>query len=366
MDAEQLEALRTELSGLDRQLLDIVARRTALSLQIGRTKTELGRGTRDFAREKVVLDRARQQAASLGLPPSLAERLMLSLIEASLSVQEQDRVSKAGSGDGQRALVIGGAGKMGRWFVTFLAAQGYEVHVADPSGPVPFTVHHDDWRELHLDHDLVVVAAPLHATNDILVHMATMRPTGIVFDVGSLKSPLREGLMALKAADVRVTSVHPMFGPDTNLLSGRHVLFMDLGVPEATETVRALFEATMAEQADMDLETHDQLIAFVLGLSHALNLAFNAALASSGAALPLLSRISSTTFDSQIDVSSKVAGENPRLYFEIQSLNDYGSSSLDALQAAVDHLRELVRTGDEEGFVAMMESGRKYLGARKA
>src|SRR5690606_12835476 len=109
-----------------------VARRSELSLAIGRLKADLGRGTRDFAREKVVLERARALARELSVPEPLAERLMIELITSSLSVQEQDRVSATGEGAGKRALVIGGSGKMGRWFVGFLAAQGFEVTVADP------------------------------------------------------------------------------------------------------------------------------------------------------------------------------------------------------------------------------------------
>lgn len=365
MGVEDLAAYRDELSGLDRALLELVARRTALSLEIGRIKRELGRGTRDFAREKVVLQRARQQATDLGLDPDLAERIMLDLIESSLSVQEQDRISESGTGTGQRALVIGGAGKMGRWFVDFLINQGYDVTVADPE-PGPAGAHHvTDWRSLPLDHDIVVVAAPLHATNDVLLEMATHRPTGVVFDVGSLKTPLKAGLQALRDAGAKVTSMHPMFGPDTSLLSGRHVLFVDVGVPEATARAKQLFAATMAEQADMDLDTHDQLIAFVLGLSHALNLAFNSALAASGAALPLLAKISSTTFDAQLDVSSRVSRENPRLYYEIQRLNAFGQTSLDALSQAVEELRSWVAKGDEASFVAMMQRGRDYVAQRQ-
>jgi chorismate mutase/prephenate dehydrogenase len=52
----------------------------------------------------------------------------------------------------------------------------------------------------------------------------------------------------------------------------------------------------------------------------------------SGEAAPRLARMSSTTFDAQLDVATKVAGENPDMYFEIQSLNDYGEESLNALQ----------------------------------
>jgi chorismate mutase/prephenate dehydrogenase len=155
-----------------------------------------------------------------------------------------------------------------------------------------------------------------------------------------------------------------MFGPNTNLLSGRHVLFIDLGITEATEAARSLFLGTMAEQADMDLETHDELIAFVLGLSHAVNLAFNTALATSGAALPLLARISSTTFDSQLQVSTRVASENPHLYYEIQAHNHYGATSLNALARAIDAIREAVHNRDETAFVEMMLAGRAYVDAR--
>jgi len=103
------------------------------------------------------------------------------------------------------------------------------------------------------------------------------------------------------------TLVHPMFGPDTELLSGRHVVFVDLGSAEALASARELFSPTMAEQVVMSLDDHDRLIAYVLGLSHALNIAFFTALAESGEAAPKLARMSSTTFDSQLDVASRVA-----------------------------------------------------------
>ncbi len=181
-----------------------------------------------------------------------------------------------------------------------------------------------------------MVAAPLGATNTILGQLAARRPRGTVFDLGSLKSPLRVGLTALQEAGVAVTSLHPMFGPDTELLSGRHVIFIDLGSAEALRAARALFAATMAEQVVMSLDEHDRLIAYVLGLSHALNIAFFTALAQSGEAAPRLAQLSSTTFDAQFDIASKVAEESPELYFEIQRLNDFGAESLEALARAVE------------------------------
>jgi chorismate mutase/prephenate dehydrogenase len=179
-----------------------------------------------------------------------------------------------------------------------------------------------------------------------------------------LKSPLLDGLKELRSAGCRVTSLHPMYGPDTRLLSGRHLIFCDAGDVDATQAAKELFAATMVEQLDMGLEDHDRLIAYVLGLSHALNIAFFTALAESGEAAPKLAQMSSTTFDSQLLVSEAVAQDNPHLYFEIQNLNKFGLGPLDALCEAAGRIRETVAGGDEEAFVELMNKGRDYLALR--
>jgi chorismate mutase/prephenate dehydrogenase len=210
------------------------------------------------------------------------------------------------------------------------------------------------------------VATPLGVTDAVLRELAMRRPAGVIFDVGSLKSPLRAGLMALKSHGCRVTSVHPMFGPDTELLSGRHVIFVDLGHAEALERARELFAPTMVEQVTMTLDEHDRLIAYVLGLSHALNIAFFTALADSGEAAPRLAKLSSTTFDAQLDVATRVAQESPQLYYEIQALNDYGAESLEALAKAVESIRRAVLAQDPDTFSQLMERGREYLEDRRS
>ena len=363
MDTE-LKRLRAELEGIDTRILELVAERARRASAIGKVKREAGRPTRDFRRERDVIERARATAEKLELPPRLAEELMLLLIRSALEVQEKQGLVTAKSGSGKRALVIGGSGKMGRWFVRFLASQGFEVEIADPEPFGDKLPQIKEWQTSNLDQDVIVLATPLVATGTILAEMAKRPPPGLVFDIGSLKSPLRDGLLALAGAGARVTSIHPMFGPDTELLSGRHVIFVDVGDEEATREARELFASTMAEQVAMDLESHDRSIAYVLGLSHALNIAFVTALVESGEAAPALARLSSTTFDEQLAVARKVTDDNPRLYFEIQSLNDYGSEALAALLYAVERLRSVVLAGDERGFAALMERGQEYFGVR--
>jgi chorismate mutase/prephenate dehydrogenase len=361
-----LDDLRAELTELDGKLLELVARRQRLSEQVAAVKRTIGKPTRDFGREREVIVRARNTAERLNVSPDLAESLLRQLIQSSLTTQEQLRVAATAQGSGKRALVIGGRGKMGGWFADFLASQGFGVSIADPAGGLPGFASIADWQKDSLDFDLIVLATPLSITAGLLQALAARAPRGLIFDLGSLKTPLRAGLEALAAAGCRVTSVHPMFGPDTELLSGRHVIFIDLGHAGALAEAQELFAATMAERVVMSLDEHDRLIAYVLGLSHALNIAFFTALADSGEAAPRLARLSSTTFDAQLDVAARVAAESPELYFEIQSLNDYGGESLNALQTAVTRLVTAVREGNAAEFTALMNRGRAYLDVRAA
>ena len=358
-----LEELRDTLSSVDDELISLVAKRQSIVGEIGKFKQTRGRATRDFEREKAVLDRARAQAEKLGIDPGLAEEMMTLLIRTSLTSQEKDRVIAEGKGDGRRVLVIGGAGKMGGWFVGFFRSQGFDTFVADTSlddGENTFS----DWREAGVDFDVIVVATPLAISAQILAQLAEARPRGLVFDIGSLKTPLRQGLRELANAGCQVTSLHPMFGPDTELLSGRHLIFVDVGCPTATASAKELFAPTMVEQINMGLDDHDRLIAYVLGLSHALNIAFFTALAESGEAAPRLATMSSTTFDAQLLVSAAVARDNPHLYFEIQKLNEFGLGPLEALCDATARIRDLVKAGREGEFVEMMRKGREYMALR--
>ncbi len=359
----KLENLRSELSGVDRQLVELIAERQRIVGEIGRSKQSAGRATRDYEREREVLEKARRQARSLNVDPNVAEEILTTLIRSSLTHQERDRVVAEGKGDGRSVLVIGGAGKMGGWFVDFFKSQGFATTVADTSvedGPDSFS----DWRAAGVDYDIIVVATPLAVSGDILTELASRSPDGLVFDIGSLKTPLKSGLIALAQAGCKVASLHPMYGPDTELLSGRHLIFVDAGSPEATAEAKELFGATMVDELDMGLDEHDRLISYVLGLSHALNIAFFTALAESGEAAPQLARLSSTTFDAQLLVSAAVAQDNPYMYFEIQHLNKFGLDPLDALLESVARIREVVADGDESAFVRLMQNGREYLAMR--
>ncbi|MDH4002357.1 MAG: prephenate dehydrogenase/arogenate dehydrogenase family protein, partial [Xanthomonadales bacterium] len=209
-----------------------------------------------------------------------------------------------------------------------------------------------------------VVAVPLRPSNDILLKLAELKPQGLIFDIGSLKSPMRTGLQALADAGCRACSVHPMFGPDELGLSGRHILFVDTGDPEALAEARALFAHTAAECVDLSLEEHDEVMAWVLGLSHLVNIAFASALAESGEAVPLLRQISSSTFNAQLQVAAQVVSENPHLYYEIQQGNSMTGDVVDHFRRVFDALARAVRDEDEDSWTSAMNIANERISSR--
>ncbi len=362
MDTSKLDALRRNLDKIDEQIIKLLAERQMNVDAIGSVKLSTKSPTRDYQREKQVIDNIMNCAVENKVDPEIAKQIFSLIIRTSLEKQENQKINTSGYGSKKSALVIGGQGKMGQWFVRFLSNQGFKVDISD--------IHSDhinniDYTQVELNYDYIIVAAPIAASAKILQELATLQPTGIVMDVGSIKSPLKLPLMKLVDAGCKVVSIHPMFGPDIKLLSNKHVIFIDLGDAESVNNVKALFQPTMVEQIDMQLEDHDRLVAYILGLSHVINIAFMSVLSESGEAADTLAQLSSTTFDAQLAIGENVVSENPHLYFEIQKLNNYSKSTLNALGDAVQRIITVVNNNQEQAFVKIMQKAQSYMQSRK-
>ena len=132
---ETLAELRAAIAGVDEELLALVARRLELSREVGAAKRAAGQPVRSFATEADVLARYREGAAAHGFDPQLGERLAHHLIGATVRLQEEALPSSGPTA--QRILIVGGAGKMGRWLAKFFLGKGHRVASLDPAGAVP-------------------------------------------------------------------------------------------------------------------------------------------------------------------------------------------------------------------------------------
>ena len=236
MAERDLEDLRERIRQLDDELLAKAAERVELARRVGELKRRHDLPTIDYTQERVVLDHARATAQARGLDPRLAEDLLARLIGAAVSAQDEDSLRLTQAGAGQKAIVVGGAGRMGRWLTRFLSAQGYVVGSMDPAGPREL----HEWASRALPTaELVMCAAPPGATAELYRQWAKQPPQGVVCDIASIKTPLLEPIRALRKAGGRVASIHPMFGPSVSLLRDADVVICDTGDADRASRARA-------------------------------------------------------------------------------------------------------------------------------
>lgn len=357
-----LEALRRQVASIDRAIAGSIAERLALARRIGEAKAATHEPTRDFEVEARVMERWRGALVPSGIPAGRAEALARWLVEESVRVQNDQRASAPARAAGaQEIAVVGGAGSMGRWLADYFEDGGHSVSVVDPraaGGPRPT---HPDVETAVERSDVVVFATPIRRTAPLLRGAFAARKNPLIFDVLSVKAPIAPVLQAAARAGRRVTSVHPMFGPSARTLSGRNLLIVSCGVPEADRAARALFARSALALAEVPLDRHDLLIAESLGLAHAVNLLFLASLASDPASPHELARAASTTFHRQSALARTVAEEGAELYLDIQASNPHSWGMYQELRGALERLSSLVERGDLAGFTELLERGTSKL-----
>jgi chorismate mutase/prephenate dehydrogenase len=350
MEEQSLESLREEMRLLDLELVALAAQRVVLAKRVGEIKSRRGISTVDYAQERAVLDRARSAAGERGLDPRVAEDLFTRLIRDSVSAQVEDRIRSAALGTGKSAVVIGGAGRMGRWLRHFLTALGYATGVIDPAAPP------DDeaWARRQLPAaELIICSIPPAAIAKLYNEFAAGPPAGVVVDIASIKTPVIGPIRTLQAAGVRVASIHPMFGPSAVLLRDADVVICDTGDAEAMATVEALFQPTTARLVRLPLADHDRIMADLLSLAHATAIAF-------ALSLPKTEHpVRSTTFQALEALAAAVVRESPEVYHEIQTGNPHALEALNNLRLALDRIVTAIKESDPSGFRLLFNEGRR-------
>jgi chorismate mutase len=85
---EEMSELRKEINRLNGEILDRLAERVGVASAIAEVKRRHGKPIVDAARERVVLDQIRAQAAELGLDPEGVGRIYRAIIDLCVGVEE--------------------------------------------------------------------------------------------------------------------------------------------------------------------------------------------------------------------------------------------------------------------------------------
>jgi prephenate dehydrogenase len=262
-----------------------------------------------------------------------------------------------------KVAIIGGSGKMGRWFARHLLAEGDEVVI---SGRTESKVM-EARRELGVDTassveavkdaDVILLSVPIEAFEDIVVELAPhIQPEQVVVDVTSVKvMPVAAMHRHLKTR--LVLGTHPLFGPGAKGITGQNFVVTPTNNEEEAlaEKVRDYLETRGARVSLMTPEEHDDKMAVILGLSHFIAVvAADTLISSNKVAQP--TALGGITYKVLLTLVESVISENPELYASIQ-MNLPGVAEIEALfQEKVVEWAEMVRKKDRGAFIRQMKT----------
>ena len=349
-DQMELDNLRDEIRKRDEDIIRLISERTELAKQVGEYKREHGLPVRNIDVENKVIARYIEEGKVYDLSEEVMKAVSIALIKEAVDAEASLPIPT----EPKKVAIIGGAGKMGAWFADFLKASGHKISIIDPAVNNGMTIN--DCK----DSDIVIVSVPIHLTYSILTKLDKIcRKDALIFDLTSLKTPL-VGRLTNMAKERKVCSIHPMFGPSATSLYNRNLIICDCGNKEAVEETLALFDDRGGNIRIMDVSKHDEYMSYVLGLTHAVNIALFTVLERSGFTFDDLRTVASTTFNKGLDTNMSVASEDPMLYYEIQHLNAHRDEMWDLFSQTVEELKKESLSDDPEGFISMMNAGRKY------
>ena len=365
MTDTRLAYLRKQIADTDKQILDLIKNRMDLCEQVGEHKVENKLPIKDYGVEKQIIEKARQKARDMDLYEDLVEAIYLTLIKYSV-IKQDELVRTAGenlASKGTKTLVIGGHGHMGRWLSLFFESMGHEVCVFDknknsslPNSVVDVT----DFKRAVTSSDYIVLATPMSTSSDLIYQITDLKPKGLLIDICSLKSPVEDSIRHAIKNGVRVSSIHPMFGPSLQVLAGKNIIVCTGEGLETEDVLTNLLGSTSAKVVKIDFSDHDQLMSYVLGATHFVNIAFANFVSSSGFSWDEIRSVAGTTFQEQMQVSKEVIDENQDLYFEIQDMNKQSAEVIRRLNNTIQYMQEALAKSSVCDFKKFMEDARIF------
>jgi chorismate mutase/prephenate dehydrogenase len=354
MQPRPLAVVRAMIDALDRDLLQILARRMALVAEVAAWKRQHGLRIRDPQREQDVLRDRHERALELGLPPGEIESIFRVLLRSSRDHQAALR-AEVPAGDHVRTVaIIGGHGKIGRLMARLFGDLGHHLLIVDTD-----TVLRAE--EAAAAADVTVISVPIDRTEEVVRAIGPhVRSDALLMDVTSIKSAPMQAMLESTAGSV--VGTHPMFGPSVHTLQGqRVVLCRGRGDAWADWVARSLAARGLVI-TETSAEHHDRVMSVVQVLTHFQTQVQGLTLARLGLPLSETLRFTSPAYLLELYVAARHFAQDPALYGPIEMRNPRTAEVTAALGKSVREVADILVDGDQAAFTGLFEEVRAFFG----
>ena len=340
--ALSLPVLRAMIDALDRDVLQMFARRNALVAEIAQYKRSHGLGIRDHRREREILDDRCGRARQLGLSVELIESIFRLVLWGSRDRQAALKAEVPIDCEPRRIAIIGGCGQMGRCMAKLFGDLGHMVMIADVD------------TELKIDEaaavsDVIVVSVPIDATVEVIRRIGPhVREEALMMDVTSIKAaPVKAMLESCRGS---VVGTHPLFGPTVHSLQGQRVALCRGRGDAWFDWLKQMLHARGLVLMESTPDTHDRAMSIVQVLVHFATEVMGHTLANLGVDLQETLQFTSPVYLMELLMTARHFAQSPNLYASIEMSNPATPAVMDAFVNAAERLRRIVSDKNCDAF----------------
>jgi prephenate dehydrogenase len=261
-----------------------------------------------------------------------------------------------------KVAIIGGSGKMGRWFADFLIQDGKEVVISGRNreklneAGEHLGVRTASSVEAVREADIILLSVSIESFEEVVAEISPHTgPQQTVIDITSIKeSPV--SIMHKHLKTERILGTHPLFGPGAKGITNQNFVLTPTNKAERglAEKVREYLEGKGATVTLMTPQEHDSMMTVILGLAHFIAIVSADTLLTADK-LSQMAKISGITYKVLLTLIESVLSEDPELYASLQ-MHLPGISRVEKLfQKKVAEWTDLVGNKDREKFVWRMK-----------
>ncbi|MFW5810732.1 MAG: bifunctional chorismate mutase/prephenate dehydrogenase [Thermodesulfobacteriota bacterium] len=349
-----LTSLRKKIDAVDEKIVASLAERQKVVDQVVALKKAHNLPVYHPAREEDLISKRRQQGAASDLDPDFIEDLYRTIIRRS-RVEQASRMAMKSVRPGAVVLMVGGEGRLGRYFSNTFSEAGYVVRILDQN----------DWPEVERlcrGIDLAVLSVPIDRTADIARRLAPhLPPEAVLADLTSLKA---EPLKAMLAAHTGpVIGLHPLFGPTTASLDKQIIVATPGRDSSACRWLLDQFGTWGSIIVTADAEEHDEIMDIVQALRHFATFAFGRFLSQKQIQLSRTLEFSSPIYRLELGMVGRLFAQDPSLYREIILASPQRRALLKDYIASMNENLAMIESDDKERFQSEFKRIAEWFGA---
>jgi len=267
-----------------------------------------------------------------------------------------------------KIAIIGGSGKMGRWFADFLLKEGREVIITGRNqrklleAKQQLGVEVADNVEAVKRAEVILLSVPIDNFEAVVKQISPyIRPEQIIIDIASIKQTPVE-IMHKHIKQGVMLGVHPMFGAGARGVANQNFVLTPTNKDERAlaQKVREYLETRGARVTLMTPRQHDEMMSVILGLPHFIAIVSADTLLSLDK-LKLMRAIGGSTYKVWLTLVESVIAEDPEFCASLQMSLPDGGKVKKLFQSRLEDWAGLVENKDRSKFIQRMNILRNRL-----